>query len=387
MLATWIIPKGLPYVLVRREQQIAGKRAEPMDPEIPKNHVGQFFSKARTWVNAGLGWAGAPDMATGPRLDADQVRAHNQRNRQQTLALGGSMAVLLLCAAGLLAGWPGLLLTLLSLAGMVLMGPRASPESVMRIYGAERITPVHGRGFLALLDELARRAGLSRAPALYVIPSAALNAFAVGTRDHSAIALTEGLIRRLQMRELAGVLAHELSHIRNNDLWIMGLADGVTRIARILSMSAIVLMVLNLVSLATGEPGMSWLGLLLLYLLPVASSLLQQALSRTREFDADLDSVTLTGDAGGLAAALTKLEVYQGKAWEDLVYGMRRVPQPSILRSHPTTAERVGRLKAVAKSTAWPPLVVVEAPLITEHAGQGASAMEPRTRWMAGVWY
>ena len=132
---------------------------------------------------------------------------------------------------------------------------------------------------------------------------------------------------------------------------------------------------------------MSWLGLALLYLMPTASSLLQQALSRTREFDADLDGVTMTGDAGGLAAALSKLEVYQGQAWEDLVYGMRRVPQPSILRSHPTTAERVSRLKAVAADTAWPPLVVVEGPMITGRAGYGAGAMEPRTRWKAGVWY
>ncbi len=356
------------------------------------------MTRAQTWVSAVTpiwnaqkwswqSWGGAPDMAAGPRLDAAQVQAHNQRNRQQTFALAGSMALLLLCAATLLAGWPGLLLALLSLTGMVLMGPRASPESVMRTYGGELVSPVHGRSFLVILDELSRRAGLAQAPALYVIPSATLNAFAVGTRERSAIALTESLIRRLPMRELAGVLAHELSHIRNGDLWIMGLADGVTRIARILSMSAVVLMVLNLVSLVTGEPGMSWLGLLLLYLMPAGSSLLQQALSRTREFDADLDGVTLTGDAGGLASALAKLEVYKGRPWEDLVYGMRRVPQPSILRSHPTTAERVGRLKAVSADGVWPPLVVVEGPLITGHAGTGAAAMEPRYRWMAGVWY
>jgi heat shock protein HtpX len=358
-----------------------------MDPQSPHDWLRQILNVGSRWSAALQTWAGAPDMAAGPHLDGAQVQAHNQRNRQQTLALGGGMALLLLCAAGLLAGWWGLMLALLSLAGMVLIGPKAAPESVMRTYGGELVSPNNGRAFLTLMDELARRAGLSRTPALYVIPSATLNAFAVGTREHAAVALTEGLIRRLQMRELAGVLAHEISHIRNGDLWIMGLADGITRIARILALSAVVLMVLNLVSIVTGQPGMSWIGLLLLYLTPAASSLLQQALSRTREFDADLDGVTLTGDAGGLASALTKLEVHLGRPWEDLVYGMRRVPQPCLLRSHPTTAERVERLKAVAPAGSWPKMAVVDGPLITGRAGYGASAMEPRYRWKVGAWY
>ena len=108
-----------------------------MEPDVPRHHRSQFFSAARAWVNAVMGWTAAPDLAPGPHLDAAQVQAHNQRNRQHTLALVGSMALLLLCAAALLAGWPGLLLALLSLTGMVLLGPRASPDSVMRAYGGE----------------------------------------------------------------------------------------------------------------------------------------------------------------------------------------------------------------------------------------------------------
>ena len=286
----------------------------------------------------------------------------------------------------------GVLLVTACMAAMITFGPRVSPESVMTSYGGEAVSPANGRAFLALVEELARRAELPRAPILHVIPSAALNAFAVGTPGHSVIAVTEGLIRRLQMRELAGVLAHEISHIRNGDLWIMGLADGMTRIARILSLSALAMMALNLVSLFTGVPGMSWPGLFLLYLSPAVSSLLQQALSRTRELDADLDGVTLTGDAQGLASALAKLDPQRGHPWEDLVYGMRRIPQPCLLRSHPDTTERLAHLQAVATraadvTPAWPRLLVSDGPLITGRAGAGASGMQPRYRWLAGVWY
>ena len=306
------------------------------------------------------------------------------------------MAALLLCAAIALAGGWGLLLAATSLASMLLLGPRAAPETVMRSYAAEPIVAAHGRTLLAMVAELAVRAGLGQPPVIHVIPSPTLNAFAVGTAANSAIALTEGLVRRLDMRELAGVLAHEISHIRNGDLWIMGLADGVTRMARILSLSALALMALNLVSLVTGEPGMSWLGLLLLYLTPFGSSLLQQALSRTREFDADLDGVTLTGDATGLVSALAKIDPDRNRPWEDLVFGMRRVAQPSLLRSHPTTDERLTRLREVAAARSeappvprpWPPLVVVDGPLITSgRAGTGPNTQRPRTRWWAGVWY
>jgi heat shock protein HtpX len=367
-----------------------------MKPAGPPDRPPDIFTRlkaagARLLV-AAVEWAGAPDLTPGPRLDATEIATRNHHNRRQTLFLSSGMATLLFCAAALLAGWWGIFLVAASLAGMIALGPRISPDSVMETYGGEAVEPRNGRAFLGLVAELARRAELANPPVLYVIPSATLNAFAVGTRDRSAIAITEGLIRRLQMRELAGVLAHEISHIRNGDLWIMGLADGMTRITRILSLSALALMALNLVSLFTGVSGLSWTGLLLLYLTPLASSSMQQALSRTRELDADLDGVTLTGDAQGLAVALAKLDPQKGRPWEDLVYGMRRVPQPSLLRSHPTTAERLEHLRAVTAAgpgsvEKWPRLVVVDAPMITARAGVGASAMEPRYRWMAGVWY
>lgn len=365
-----------------------------MPPDTPPSsnaRTGAHSAALRGGWRAVRAWSGAADLVPGPHLDSQQIEQHNQRNRQHTWTLIGTMALMLVCAALLLAGWWGLLLATISLSSMILLGPRAAPKAVMQAYGGERVEPNHGGPFPALIAELSRRADLAKPPDLYVIPSAALNAFAVGSRADSALALTEGLIRKLDMRELAGVLAHEIAHIRNGDLWIMGLADGITRMARVLSLSAAIMIVLNVLSYMAGAGSMSWIGLILLYLMPMASSLLQQALSRTREFDADLDGITLTGDAEGLASALRKLDLNQGRPWEDLVFGNRRVPQPSILRSHPTTPERIARLlsyrPAPSAPRGWPKLAINEQPLITRHAGVGAAAMQPRYRWKSGVWY
>ncbi|MDA4630974.1 M48 family metalloprotease, partial [Escherichia coli] len=90
-----------------------------------------------------------------------------------------------------------------------------------------------------------------------------------------------------------------------------------------------------------------WLGVLVLLVAPTIGGLLQMALSRTREFDADLGASLLTGDPDGLAQALTKLEKAQGRLWENLILPGGRIPDPSILRTHPLTETRVARLKAL----------------------------------------
>ena len=91
---------------------------------------------------------------------------------------------------------------------------------------------------LQVLEALAERAGLARVPRLYYVPSTMLNAFAVGGRDDAVIAMTDGMLRALTLRELAGVLAHEVSHIRNRDLWLMSIADLAGRLTRLMPCSA-----------------------------------------------------------------------------------------------------------------------------------------------------
>ena len=183
------------------------------------------------------------------------------------------------------------------------------------------------------------------------------------------------------------MLAHEISHIRNNDLAVMGLADVMTRFTQVLSYLALFLAIFNLPGLLLGDSDISLTALLLLYLAPTIGSLLQLGLSRTREYDADLEGAQLTGDPRGLASALDKLERYQGSFWEDLMFPVpgRRIPQPSLLRSHPPTEERVARLLALESRDMPPPIEVVEEPMVSL-AGLGPGSMRPRYRF-PGVWF
>jgi heat shock protein HtpX len=174
-----------------------------------------------------------------------------------------------------------------------------------------------------------------------------LNAFSVGDRDRAVIALTDGILRRLDLRELAGVLAHEISHIRNRDLWLMSLADLTGRLTRLMTLLGLGLVILGLpLWLGGGAPPPLVLILLLLFA-PQLTVLLQLALSRAREFDADLDAVGLTGDPEGLISALARLERHQRGFWEQILMPGQRLPEPSLLRSHPPTEERIARLQAL----------------------------------------
>ncbi len=265
---------------------------------------------------------------------------------------------------------------------------RMPPETVMRLYQAMHIPPDQSQ-LSSLVDVLAYRADLPKRPDLYVIPSATLNAFAAGCREHSAIAVTEGLLRRLSLAETAGVLAHEMAHIRNNDLLVMGFADVMTRVLQLMSYVALGLALYNVLAFVRGEDMISWWAVLAFYLAPALSSFLQLGLSRAREFEADRTAVALTGDARALASALRSLETTTGHFWEDLMFPVpgRRVPFPSMLRSHPETEERIQRLGAL-DATAQPqhdPLVIVEQPMFSL-VGYGPGDMRPRYRW-PGLWF
>ena len=302
-----------------------------------------------------------------PLLDDARRREHKTRNQLHSALLVGGLGLVTAFSAWLLWSWTGVLVTLVWIAALYVFAPRLPPEMIMRMYRAQRIDPQHGGQIAYIVDELARRAELPATPALYVIPSMTLNAFATGTPGNAVIGITEGLLRRLSLRELAGVLAHELSHVRNNDLSVMALADVMTRFTQVLSYLAVILAIFNLPAWLLGDSDISLSALLLLYLAPTIGSLLQLGLSRTREYDADLEGAELTGDPRGLASALEKLERYQGHFWEDLMFPVpsRRIPQPSLLRSHPPTEQRVARLLALENRELAPPIEVVEEPMVS----------------------
>lgn len=124
----------------------------------------------------------------------------------------------------------------------------------------------------------------------------------------------------------------------------MGLADMMSRLTSLMATLGIVLALVSLPLLLLGQPPVPFLTLVILLAAPVLGSLLQLALSRAREFDADLEAATLTRDPAGLAAALEKLDRYQGRYWEEILLPGRRMPEPSLLRTHPPTSERIERL-------------------------------------------
>ncbi|MBX2855900.1 MAG: M48 family metalloprotease, partial [Rhodobacteraceae bacterium] len=274
---------------------------------------------------------------------------------------------------------------LLGLLGVLMLAPRASKEMLFSMYKARRLTARDFPEAINLLETLSRRAGLPRAPALYYVPSAAPNAFAVGSLNDSAVGVSDGLLRMMSHREFAGVLAHEISHIAHNDLWIMGLADAMTRLTSLMSYAGQFILLASIPLLLLGQPVISWWAPLALVLSPTVVSLLQLALSRTREFDADRGGAELTGDALGLASALAKLERRQGRFWEEIILPGRRIPQPSLLRTHPPTAERITRLKAFAaahpEARPLESVAAFTAPTLAQRP-----PAPPRLHW-TGLWY
>lgn len=318
-------------------------------------------------------------------LDDDQQRAHQAVNLAQTWSLILGIGLLMAVCAFLLWSWPGVAVAAVMVTGFVAMAPRIPPEAVMGLYRARPLDQDSGTQIYRILWALSERAALPRPPQLYVIPSTTLNAFAVGQPEHAAIGITEGLLRKLSLRELAGVLAHEISHVRNNDLQTMALADVMTRATQFMSWAAIGMLAAYLPAIISGEARVPWLAMLLLYFAPVIGSLLQLGLSRTREYDADLDGVVLTGDPEGLIAALGKIERYQGHLFEDMLPGGRRIPHPSVLRSHPRTEDRIARLHRVADRGHLPPIDTSERPMVTM-VGVGPVALRPRYR-MPGLWF
>lgn len=325
-------------------------------------------------------------MSISPFLDESTHREHTARNALQSILLLAALGVLLISTSWILGGALGALIAVAAVGLLTMSTPRVPAEAVMRLYRATPLAQDDSQ-LSSLVDVLAYRAELKARPQLYVVPSMTVNAFAAGTPERPAIAVTEGLLRKMSLREMAGVLAHEMSHIRNNDLEVLGLADVITRILQIFAYAAFVLAAVNIYTGLNGRDAVPWLAILILYVAPAVSSVLQLGLSRAREFDADREAVALTGDATGLAQALARLENKTGRFWEDLMFPVpgRRVPQPSLLRTHPETSDRIKRLSELARDPKFDPLVIVEQPMVSS-VGLGPLAMRPRTRW-PGVWY
>ena len=319
--------------------------------------------------------------------------SHPPANALQSAVLIAAVTAGLSLTAWSVAGIAGLAVMLLASAAILIFEPKIPGLSLMDLYRGEK-QPRDSSQISSLVDVLAYRAGLAQRPDLYVIPSLTLSAFSAGTQGQPIIAVTEGLLRRLTLRETAGIIAHEMIHIRNGDVAVFKFADVLSRLTPLMAAVALGLTIANLVAAAGGEQYAPWLDVALLYAAPALSSALQLSLSRSREDGADAEAATLTGDAMGLASALKRMESSTGNTWDDfrLPLAGRRVPYPSLLRAHAPDKARIARLLApdARFDSARPvqrfePLVIVEQPMVSL-VGYGPGDMRPRTRWN-GLWF
>lgn len=320
------------------------------------------------------------------RVDPAITASHAGRNRLQTGLLLGALALVLGVMAWLLFGPLGVAGAVVLVVAMYVLAPKVSPKVVLRMYRGVELERRQAPALFDITEQLSQRAGLAHTPKLYYLPSDVLNAFTVGHRSNAAVAVSDGLLRRMEITELAAVLAHEIAHIEHGDTRLMGFADMLSRVTGSLASLGQLLLWINIPMALLGQAPIPWVYIVVLLLTPGLSTLAQLALSRTREFEADRRGAELMGDPRPLASALKKLErVHSG--WLRHAAGPgAKLPEPSLLRTHPTTVERVARLLDLAGTLERPPLRPSE--------GAHASALAPvvqqptRPRWhRTVVWY
>jgi heat shock protein HtpX len=226
-------------------------------------------------------------------------------NFMKTTLLLAAMTALMLVVGNAVGGRSGMTIALLMAGLMNFAAWFWSDKIVLRAYRAQPVGPPEAPELYSIVEGLAARAGIPM-PKLYVIPDPALNAFATGrSPSHAAVAATEGLLRALNRDELEGVLAHELSHVLNRDTLVSTVA---ATLAGAISWLAHMAYFIPMGRDSDDEGGNPLAGLLTLILAPIAATLIQLAVSRSREYGADASGARLVGHPEGLANALRKLD-------------------------------------------------------------------------------
>lgn len=229
-----------------------------------------------------------------------------------------------------------------------------SDKAVLRMQGARPVTRADAPGLVSMVEDLARKADLPT-PAVYIMETAQPNAFATGRDpEHAAVAVTRGLMNTCSEEELAGVIAHELAHIKNRDTLIMTVTATIAGAIGFLTQFGL------LFGRGRDNP-LGMVGtLLVIFLAPVAAMLVQMAISRTREFAADKMGADICGHPEWLASALQLIErqargMTNQRAQDNpatahlfIINPLRSGGLSGLFRTHPPTAERVSRLNAMA---------------------------------------
>ncbi|MBM4266695.1 MAG: protease HtpX [Deltaproteobacteria bacterium] len=280
------------------------------------------------------------------------------RSTLRTTALLAVLTALIVWVGGALGGRGGAMMALVFAAIMNFGSYWYSDKLVLRAFGARPVKP----GELPMLHRIANnlrvKAGLPETPALYLIPTEALNAFATGRNpSHAAIAVTDGILRTLDESELEGVLAHELAHVKNRDILTSTIAATLAGAVMMLAQMAQWAMIFGGAARDEEEGGGGLELLFTMLLAPLAATLIQLAISRGREFEADESGARYVGNPLALASALEKLERANQRVPLDaspatahlfIVNPLRGARFASLFSTHPPTTERVRRLRAMA---------------------------------------
>lgn len=278
----------------------------------------------------------------------------------KTTILMAGIVVLFGAVGAALGGGTGMLIALLFAAGMNVYAYWFSDKVVLRMYNAQEVDAQSAPKFYRMVEELAGKAGLPM-PRVYVIDEAQPNAFATGRNpEHAAVAATTGIMNMLSEKELRGVMAHELAHVRHRDTLISTIS---ATIAGAISSIAQFGMLFGGGDRERGgvHPVMA---ILIMIMAPFAAMLIQMAISRSREFEADRAGAEISGEPQALASALQKIHNFAHRIPMDTAQQHPETAQMMIINplsgeglqglfsTHPSTEERVARLMALAQGLA-----------------------------------
>ena len=274
----------------------------------------------------------------------------------KTALLLGVLTILLVLIGGAIGGQQGMVVAFVLALGMNFFSYWFSDRMVLAMYRAKPIEESQAPALYRIVRTLATRGGIPM-PRVYLIPTETPNAFATGRNpQHAAVAVTEGIMRTLYEEELEGVLAHELSHVKNRDVLIATIAATLAGAITYLAQMAQWAMIFGGRRDDEEEGGGVLGGILMVFLAPIAAMLIQLAVSRAREYQADATGARLAGRPWGLAKALEKLEMASKALPMDAspstahLFIVNPLSGRSLLRlfsTHPPIEERIARLRSM----------------------------------------
>jgi len=296
----------------------------------------------------------------------------------KTTLLLGLMTALIVWIGHLFGGQKGMVFAFILAMGMNFFSYWYSDKIVLRMYRAREVSPQENPQIYQIVGQIAENASLPM-PRIYIIPDASPNAFATGRNpEHAVVAVTEGLLKRMDREEIAGVLSHELAHVKNRDILIGSIAATMAGAIMILASMARWAAIFGGGRDDDEGGGLGGIGLIAMSILaPIAALLIQMAISRSREYHADATGANFVGQPYGLASALEKLGAYSRKlplaanpstAHMFIVNPLSARKMANLFSTHPPLEERIARLRGTK-------------PALWEEAGEDRGKREAEANW------